>query len=90
MSTLDNNTNLIYNQPFMEDGKFSIERDIDCCIQHLKDGKLLSEGTLKFICSKLIEISSLESNIRAINAPVTVVGDIHGYIINFIVLIKLF
>ena len=53
--------------------------DLDQFINDLQNGKLLTEIQLRFLCSKLCEISALEQNVVAVSAPVTVVGDIHGY-----------
>jgi serine/threonine-protein phosphatase PPG1 len=69
------------------DGRFCLERDIDQCIVDIKAGKLLPEHTIKFICSRLINVFAAESNVAAVSAPVSVVGDLHG---QFFDLLELF
>ena len=52
--------------------------DIDAYIEKLYKKELLSENVIKEICEKAKEILVLESNLRQVQAPVTLVGDIHG------------
>lgn len=52
--------------------------DLDGWIEGLKRGELLSAHAARFVCSKVTEILLKESNVRSVQAPVTVVGDIHG------------
>jgi serine/threonine-protein phosphatase PPG1 len=40
--------------------------------------EILPEETIKEICEKLKEVMAQESNVLHIQAPVTVVGDVHG------------
>lgn len=54
--------------------------EVDACIEALKSGRLLSVPQIKFVCEKLTEVLLTESNVRSISAPVTVVGDVHGYV----------
>jgi hypothetical protein len=52
---------------------------LDKFIEDLIDErKLLSEEDVKNVCEKLKEILCHESNVLHIQAPVTVVGDVHG------------
>jgi serine/threonine-protein phosphatase PPG1 len=44
----------------------------------LSSAQILSEHTIKFVCHRLIEIFAAETNVAAVQAPVSVVGDIHG------------
>jgi hypothetical protein len=44
--------------------------------------------TIKLICSKVKEILSLEENVKPVNSPVTVVGDVHGQFFDLIELFK--
>ncbi|KAJ1735602.1 putative serine/threonine protein phosphatase [Coemansia sp. Benny D160-2] len=52
--------------------------EVDGCIERLKRGELLSEQEVSGVCSKVREILMDESNVVSIEAPVTVVGDVHG------------
>lgn len=52
--------------------------DLDACIQQLLRKQLLHEALLREICEKTKEVLMRESNVVHVNAPVTVVGDIHG------------
>lgn len=52
--------------------------DLDGAISQLLRKKLLGEALLKEICEKTKELLMRESNVVHIQAPVTVVGDIHG------------
>lgn len=51
---------------------------IDGFIEILMEGKLLPAHACKFICHKVQEILAKESNVLQLDAPVTVVGDVHG------------
>lgn len=53
--------------------------DLDACIQQLLRKQLLHEALLREICEKTKEVLMRESNVVHVSAPVTVVGDIHGY-----------
>ena len=52
--------------------------DIDHYLEKALKGDKLEEIAIEVICAKLREILSLEQNVIYVNAPVTVVGDIHG------------
>src|SRR5258708_2523596 len=65
--------------------------NLDKCIEQLMKCEMLSESTVKEICDKVKELLIDESNIVTIRAPVTVVGDIHGYSIDlFFILLRVF
>lgn len=53
--------------------------DLDKCIDQLYRSEILPEATVKQLCEKLKEILIYESNVQSISAPLTVVGDVHGY-----------
>lgn len=53
--------------------------DLDTCIEMLLQKQLLGEDLVREICLKTKELLMRESNVVHISAPVTVVGDIHGY-----------
>jgi serine/threonine-protein phosphatase PPG1 len=55
--------------------------DLDACIQQLLRKQLLHEALLREICEKTKEVLMRESNVVHVSAPVTVVGDIHGWVI---------
>lgn len=55
--------------------------DLDGAISILLRKKLLGEALLKEICEKTKELLMRESNVVHIQAPVTVVGDIHGCVV---------
>jgi serine/threonine-protein phosphatase PPG1 len=52
--------------------------DLDRCIEQLLRKQMLHETLLREICVKAKEVLMRESNVVHVNAPVTVVGDIHG------------
>lgn len=52
--------------------------DVDKCIAKLMKCEILPEATVKELCLRVIDVLLEESNVRDIEAPVTVVGDIHG------------
>lgn len=54
--------------------------DLDACIARLLQKQLLGEALLREICEKTKELLMRESNVVHIASPVTVVGDIHGYV----------
>jgi serine/threonine-protein phosphatase PPG1 len=52
--------------------------DVDKYLEMSQKGEVLDEMTIKLICSKVKEILSNEENVKNVNSPVTVVGDVHG------------
>ncbi|KAG5358846.1 putative serine/threonine-protein phosphatase C22H10.04 [Yarrowia sp. C11] len=52
--------------------------DLDECIERLYRKELLPEVVVESLCTKVKELLVKESNVVHIQAPVTVVGDIHG------------
>ena len=57
--------------------------NLDACIEQLLNKQLLHEALLREICEKTKEVLMRESNVVHVSAPVTVVGDIHGYVCGF-------
>lgn len=53
--------------------------DLDAMIEQLYKKQLLAEPLVELLCTKTKELLMTESNVVRIQAPVTVVGDIHGY-----------
>ena len=41
-------------------------------------GEVLDEIAIKLICAKVKEILIVEENVKNVQSPVTVVGDVHG------------
>eukprot|EP00940_MAST-03C_sp_MAST-3C-sp2_P000025 g25.t1 len=53
-------------------------QDIDKILEKLYKREHLSEATIKKVCDMAIEILTNEPNVKVVQAPVTVVGDVHG------------
>lgn len=58
--------------------KMSRSLDLDRCIEQLMDCKTVSENTLRCLCEKAKELLLEDSNVLQLQAPITVVGDVHG------------
>eukprot|EP00698_Gefionella_okellyi_P004519 TRINITY_DN14148_c0_g1_i1.p1 TRINITY_DN14148_c0_g1~~TRINITY_DN14148_c0_g1_i1.p1 ORF type:complete len:309 (+),score=42.47 TRINITY_DN14148_c0_g1_i1:74-1000(+) len=52
--------------------------DVDACIAKLYNCEIIDELAVKYVCEKVKELLIEESNVQAVRAPVTVVGDVHG------------
>jgi serine/threonine-protein phosphatase PPG1 len=52
--------------------------DLDVMIEQLYKKQLLAEPLVQLLCTKTKELLMNESNVVHLQAPVTVVGDIHG------------
>ena len=52
--------------------------DVDKFLALALKGEILDEVTIKVICAKVKEIFSAEENVKPVQSPVTVVGDVHG------------
>ena len=52
--------------------------DLNKILEHLKQGKHLDEKAAVMVLRKLMEVLYEEPNVVKLNAPITVVGDIHG------------
>jgi len=52
--------------------------DVDACIEKLKRCEYPSEHHVKELCALAKEILGGESNVRQVQKPATIVGDIHG------------
>ena len=57
--------------------------NLDKCIEQLMRCEPLPEGNIKEICEKLKEQLMDEPNVSSVRAPVSIVGDIHGYLFLF-------
>ncbi|KAF1821788.1 Metallo-dependent phosphatase [Dissoconium aciculare CBS 342.82] len=63
--------------------------DLDECISRLYNKELLAESVIEAVCAKAKELLMKESNVVHIQAPVTVVGDIHGQFFDMIEIFKI-
>lgn len=63
--------------------------NLDECIARLYNKELLAESVIEAICAKTKELLMKESNVVHIDAPVTVVGDIHGQFFDLIEIFKI-
>eukprot|EP01060_Flectonema_neradi_P023013 TRINITY_DN31240_c0_g1_i1.p1 TRINITY_DN31240_c0_g1~~TRINITY_DN31240_c0_g1_i1.p1 ORF type:complete len:322 (+),score=40.41 TRINITY_DN31240_c0_g1_i1:97-1062(+) len=52
--------------------------DIDVLIERLKNGEMLEAEELIWLCSTVKDILVEESNVKKVESPVTIVGDVHG------------
>jgi len=52
--------------------------NLDKCIEQLYEGQYLAESDIMTICDLAKEHFSQVSNVITVNAPVSVIGDIHG------------
>ncbi|GAB5036840.1 serine threonine-protein phosphatase pp2a [Nannochloropsis oceanica] len=51
---------------------------LEAHIESLRQGQVLPENVVRSLCEKAKEILQEESNVQAVQCPVTVCGDIHG------------
>lgn len=63
--------------------------DLDGCIETLYKKNPLAESVIEAICAKTKELLMQESNVVHVQAPVTVVGDIHGQFFDLIEIFKI-
>jgi hypothetical protein len=47
-------------------------------IEKLNNGQPIPESTLRLVCGSLIEVLAEESNLLILDAPINIVGDVHG------------
>jgi serine/threonine-protein phosphatase 2A catalytic subunit len=52
--------------------------EVDGWLEHLFACRPLPEGQVKALCAKAKEVLGAESNVQAVESPVTVCGDVHG------------
>lgn len=58
--------------------------DLDRIIEQALDCKIVSENTVRFLCEKMKEVLIEESNVLQLQSPITVVGDVHGYVLIYV------
>lgn len=58
----------------------SMALNLDAALEQLFRGEILSEETVKEVCERLKESLIYQPNVLPIKAPVTVVGNVHGYV----------
>lgn len=63
--------------------------DLDECIRRLYNKELLAESVIEAICAKTKELLMRESNVVHVQAPITVVGDIHGQFFDLIEIFRI-
>jgi hypothetical protein len=63
--------------------------DLDECIERLYRKELLADSVIEAVCAKTKELLMKESNVVHIQAPVTVVGDIHGQFFDMIEIFRI-
>ena len=54
--------------------------NLDAAIEQLYRGEILSEEMVKEVCERLKESLIYQPNVQPIKTPVTVVGNLHGYV----------
>ena len=63
--------------------------NLDKCIEKLFLCELLSEKQIKYLCHSLKQELLTSSNVCQVQTPVTVVGDVHGFVAFVFVLVCL-
>jgi serine/threonine-protein phosphatase 4 catalytic subunit len=67
---------------------FSKNHDIDRQIEQLRNCECIKESEVRDLCDKARDILLEECNIRYINSPITICGDIHGQFYDLMELFK--
>eukprot|EP01031_Cornospumella_fuschlensis_P050841 gene50841-62180_t len=62
---------------------------LDRWIEQLEKGNCIPEHELKRLCIQVKNILMEESNVRFVQSPVTICGDIHGQFYDFLRLLKI-
>ncbi|KAI8798780.1 serine/threonine-protein phosphatase 2A catalytic subunit beta isoform [Biomphalaria glabrata] len=73
----------------MEKTKAFNVKDADEWIKHLQQCRPLPEEQVRVMCEKAQEILIDESNVQAVQCPVTICGDIHGQFYDLLELFKI-
>ncbi|TPX38035.1 hypothetical protein SmJEL517_g00042 [Synchytrium microbalum] len=63
--------------------------DLDAFISKLYERELLPEQVVKELCEKTKEVLVTESNVKAVAAPCTLVGDVHGQFYDVLEIFKI-
>jgi len=64
-------------------------QEIDSWIEQLRECKKLQENQVKYLCERAKDIFAKESNVREVQSPVIVCGDIHGQFQDLMELFKI-
>ncbi len=65
------------------------KKDVDKFIKHILNYKILTESEVNKICYCVMEIMICEPNIRFVDSPVNVVGDLHGQFSDLVTVFKI-
>ena len=60
----------------------------DKWLEQIKAGKYIKEKDVKILCESIKELLIEENNVQNVNAPVTIVGDIHGQFYDLLEMFK--
>lgn len=63
--------------------------DVDAAIEKALNCQLLDPWAMKALCERLKLVLCHECNVRAVSAPVTLVGDVHGQVYDVLELFKI-
>jgi serine/threonine-protein phosphatase 4 catalytic subunit len=85
-SSVNNNQLVTLNREAILDNKI---KSIDKFIVTLKKCELLKESEVRELCIKAKEVFNEEPNIKYVNSPVSVCGDIHGQFYDLLELFKI-
>ena len=66
-----------------------MQSELEKSIDKLKNGELLKEKDVKSLCARVREIFVEEGNVQRIDAPVTIVGDVHGQLYDLLEVFRL-
>lgn len=53
-------------------------------MQKVKEGSVITENEVRALCSSFEEVLASESNLLRLDAPINIVGDVHGQLYDVI------
>lgn len=65
-----------------------LKKDLEKWLIKLKKCQYLKESEVKSLCDEACQILSFEPNVKRIESPVTICGDIHGQFFDLVELFK--
>jgi len=65
------------------------DAELEGFLENLLEGKIMPEAAVKSMCTRAVEIFEGESNVVGVDAPVTIVGDLHGQFADLVELLKI-